>query len=282
MKPVRVLTIAGSDSGGGAGIQADLKTITALGGYGMTAITSVTFQNTRGVYGIHDLSPEEVYRQIEVVVTDIGVDSAKTGMLSSAEIIKAVARAVREFGIPNLVVDPVFVAKSGDRLLKEDSIGTLKRDLLPLATVVTPNVPEAEEICGQRISKLRDVEECAKKIYEMGPGAVVIKGGHLEGDKVIDVLYEGGDEFHYFVRDRIGTEHTHGTGCTFSSAIALFLGRGLSVKEAVEKAKVYVHNAIERAPGLGKGHGPLNHMWNIERCVEEFLHTEDSSSSSSL
>ena len=274
MKPVRVLTIAGSDSGGGAGIQADLKTITALGGYGMTAITSVTIQNTQGVYGIHDLSPEEVYKQIEVVVKDIGVDSAKTGMLSNSEIIRAVADAVRDLEIPNLVVDPVFVAKSGDRLLREDSIGALKRDLLPLATVVTPNIPEAGELCGQEIRKLREVEECARKIHDMGPKAVVIKGGHLEGEKVIDVLYEGGDEFHYFVRDRVNTSHTHGTGCTFSSALAVFLGRGLSVKEAVEKAKVYVHNAIERAPGLGKGHGPLNHLWNIERCVEDFMHTE--------
>ncbi len=274
MKPVRVLTIAGSDSGGGAGIQADLKTITALGGYGMTAITSVTIQNTQGVYGIHDLSPEEVYKQIEVVVGDIGVDSAKTGMLSNSEIIRAVAEAVRELKIPNLVVDPVFVAKSGDRLLREDSIGALKRDLLPLASVVTPNIPEAGELCGQEIRKLREVEECARRIHDMGPRAVVIKGGHLEGDKVIDVLYEGGDEFHYFVRDRVNTSHTHGTGCTFSSAIAVFLGRGFSVKKAVEKAKVYVHNAIERAPGLGKGHGPLNHLWNIERCVEDFMHTE--------
>ncbi len=274
MKPVRVLTIAGSDSGGGAGIQADLKTITALGGYGMTAITSVTIQNTQGVYGIHDLSPREVYKQIEVVVRDIGVDSAKTGMLSNSEIIKAVAEAVRELKIPNLVVDPVFVAKSGDRLLREDSIGALKRHLLPLATIVTPNIPEAGELCGQEIRKLREVEECARRIHDMGPRAVVIKGGHLEGEKVIDVLYEGGDEFHYFVRDRVNTSHTHGTGCTFSSAIAVFLGRGFSVKKAVEKAKLYVHNAIERAPGLGKGHGPLNHLWNIERCVEDFMHTE--------
>ena len=274
MKPARVLTIAGSDSGGGAGIQADLKTITALGGYGMTAITSVTIQNTQGVYGIHDLTSDEVYKQIEVVVRDIGVDSAKTGMLSNSEIIRVVAQAIRELRIPNLVVDPVFVAKSGDRLLREDSVGALKRELLPLATVVTPNIPEASELCGQEIRKLREVEECARRIHDMGPKAVVIKGGHLEGEKVIDVLYEGGDEFHYFVRDRVNTSHTHGTGCTFSSAIAVFLGRGLSVKEAVEKAKLYVHNAIERAPGLGKGHGPLNHLWNIERCVEDFMHTE--------
>ena len=274
MKPARVLTIAGSDSGGGAGIQADLKTITALGGYGMTAITSVTIQNTQGVYGIHDLTSDEVYKQIEVVVRDIGVDSAKTGMLSNSEIIRVVAQAIRELRIPNLVVDPVFVAKSGDRLLREDSVGALKRELLPLATVVTPNIPEASELCGQEIRKLREVEECARRIHDMGPKAVVIKGGHLEGEKVIDVLYEGGDEFHYFVRDRVNTSHTHGTGCTFSSAIAVFLGRGFSVKEAVEKAKLYVHNAIERAPGLGKGHGPLNHLWNIERCVEDFMHTE--------
>ncbi len=270
MKPVRVLTIAGSDSGGGAGIQADLKTFTALGAYGMSAITSVTAQNTEGVYGIYDLPPEAVFKQIEAVVKDIGVDSAKTGMLSKAEIVRVVAEAVDKLNIPNLVVDPVFVAKSGDRLLREEAVSVLIGKLLPLARVITPNVPEAEDLCGKGIRSLRDAENCARILKEMGAQAVVIKGGHLEGDKVIDILYEGGNEFHYFVRDRIETTSTHGTGCTFSSALAVFLGKGYPLKEAVERAKTYVYNAILNAPSLGRGHGPLNHLWNIERCVEDF------------
>ncbi len=270
MKLVRVLTIAGSDSGGGAGVQADLKTFTALGAYGMSAITSVTAQNTEGVFGIYDLPPEAVFRQIEAVVKDIGVDSAKTGMLSRAEIVMAVAEAVEKLKIPNLVVDPVFVAKSGDRLLREEAVSVLVDRLLPLAKVVTPNIPEAEVLCGGEIKSLRDVENCARALKDLGVEAVVIKGGHLEGDKVIDLLYEGGDEFHYFVRDRIETTSTHGTGCTFSSALAVFIGKGYPLKRAVERAKDYVHNAILKAPELGRGHGPLNHLWNIERCVEDF------------
>jgi hydroxymethylpyrimidine/phosphomethylpyrimidine kinase len=269
--PPRCLTIAGSDSGGGAGIQADLKTFTALGAYGMTAITSVTVQNTEGVFGVFDLPPELVYNQIKVVVQDIGVDSAKTGMLSNSDIVLAVARAVRDLGIPNLVVDPVFRAKSGDPLLKEESVGVLVKELFPLALVVTPNLPEAEVLCGESLKKLRDIELCAKKILDMGPKAVVVKGGHGEGDKVIDLLYQGGPEFHYFVDDRIRTRHTHGTGCTFSAALCALVARGLDLKEAVRKAKDFVREAIANNPGLGRGHGPLDHMWNLRRCVEEFL-----------
>ncbi len=269
----RSLTIAGSDSGGGAGIQADLKTFTALGVYGMTAITSVTVQNTEGVFGVLDLPPEVVYNQIRVVVQDIGVDSAKTGMLSNTGIVIAVARAVRDMKIPNLVVDPVFRAKSGDPLLKEESVDVLIRELFPLALVVTPNIPEAEVLCGERIRKLRDAEFCAKRILEMGPKAVVIKGGHMEGDKVIDLLYEGGPEFHYFVDDRVRTKNTHGTGCTFSAAVCAFLARGLDLKTSVRRAKDFVRKAIERNPNLGRGHGPLNHMWHMEPCVKDLIYT---------
>ena len=267
----RALTIAGSDSGGGAGVQADLKTFTALGVYGMSAITSVTVQNTEGVFGVYDLPPEVVYNQIKVVVEDIGVDSAKTGMLSNTEIVLAVARAIRDLRIPNLVVDPVFRSKSGDPLLRDESVEVLVREIFPLALVVTPNVPEAEVICGDRIRKLRDMELCAKKILELGPKAVVIKGGHLETEKAIDLFYEGGTEFHYFVDDRVKTKNTHGTGCTFSSAICALLARGEDLKTAIRKAKDYVRVAIEKNPGLGRGHGPLNHMWNLRPCVEEFL-----------
>ena len=267
----RCLTIAGSDSGGGAGVQADLKTFTALGVYGMSAITSVTVQNTEGVFGIFDLPPEVVYNQIRVVVQDIGVDSAKTGMLSNTDTVLAVARAVKDLRIPNLVVDPVFRAKSGDLLLKEESVEVLVKEIFPLALIVTPNIPEAEALCGDRIRNLRDAENCARKILEMGPRSVVIKGGHMEGSKVIDLLYEGGSEVHYFVDDRVETENTHGTGCTFSAAICALIGRGLELKETVRKAKDFVRKAIETNPNLGRGHGPLNHMWCIEDCVQRFL-----------
>ncbi|MDQ7037859.1 MAG: bifunctional hydroxymethylpyrimidine kinase/phosphomethylpyrimidine kinase [Aquificota bacterium] len=272
----RCLTVAGSDSGGGAGIQADLKTFTALGVYGMSAITSITVQNTEGVFGVFDLPPEVVYNQIKVVAQDIGVDSAKTGMLSNTGIVLAVARAVRDLGIQNLVVDPVFRAKSGDLLLREESVEVLVRELFPLALIVTPNIPEAEVLCGDRIRNLRDAENCAKKILEMGPRAVVIKGGHMEGDKVIDLFYEGGLEVHYFVDDRVETKNTHGTGCTFSAAICALIAMGMDLKRAVRKAKDFVKRAIETNPGIGKGHGPLNHMWRIEPCVREFISSEPS------
>ena len=267
----RALTVAGSDSGGGAGVQADLKTFTALGVYGMTAITSVTVQNTEGVFGVYDIPPQLVYEQIRVVVEDIGVDAAKTGMLSNTEIVLAVARAVKDLKIPNLVVDPVLRAKSGDTLLREESFETLVKEILPLALVVTPNVPEAEALCGGEIRSTREMELCARKILRMGPKAVVIKGGHMKSDKAVDLYYEGGGEFHYFVSERVETGNTHGTGCTFSSAICALLARGLNLKLAVRKAKDFVKNAIEKNPNLGRGHGPLNHMWNLGRCVEEFL-----------
>ena len=271
MTPVpRVLTIAGSDPSGGAGIQADLKTFTALGVYGMSAVTSITVQNTEGVQEAFNLPPELVYRQIKVVVEDIGLDAAKTGMLGSAEIASAVARAVKDLGIKNLVVDPILKSSSGKDLIDERGVEVLKRELLPLARLVTPNVPEAEALCGMRIKRLRDVELCAQEILKTGVEAVLIKGGHMEGSKVVDGLYMGGDEFHYFVRDRVKTRNTHGTGCTLSAAIAAFLAKGKGLEEAVERARDYLQGALERSLSIGRGKGPLNHMWNIEGCAEDF------------
>ncbi len=266
----RALTIAGSDPSGGAGIQADLKTFTALGVYGMSVITSITVQNTEGVFGVYDLPSQLVYDQIKAITEDIGVDSAKTGMLSNSDIVVSVARAIKDLRIGNLVVDTVLRAKSGDVLLRDDSIQALVKELIPLATVITPNIPEAEVLCGDEIKKLRDAELCAKKLLSYGSKAVLIKGGHLEGDKAIDLLYEGGTEFHYFVSDKIQTKNTHGTGCTFSAAITAFLAKGYNLKDAVKRAKDYIQGAIKSNLQLGRGYGPLNHMWNIERCTEDF------------
>ena len=263
----RVLTVAGSDPSGGAGIQADLKTFTSLGVYGMGAVTSVTVQNTEGVFETFHLPPDLVYRQIKVVAEDIGVDAMKTGMLGSEGIVSAVARAVEELGIENLVVDPIMRSSSGRELLEKEGVETLKRELLPLARLVTPNVPEAEVLGGVKIKRLRDVELCAREILKTGVRAVLIKGGHTEGSKVVDVLYEGGEEFHYFVRDRVKTKNTHGTGCTLSAAIASFLAKGLELKSAVEKARDYLQGALENSLSLGKGRGPLNHMWNRKTCA---------------
>ncbi len=256
----RALTIAGSDSSGGAGIQADLKTFTVLGVYGMSAITSITVQNTVGVHGVVDLPPKVVYEQIRVVVEDIGVDACKTGMLSNEDIIKAVARAIKDTKIEKLVVDPVTRAKSGDPLLKQSARETLIREILPLALVVTPNIPEAEELCGFEIKSLEDMERACRKILSYGPSAVVVKGGHMEGKESVDVLYDG-QSFEYLRGRFIKTKNTHGTGCTFSSAITSYLAKGYSLIDSVRMAKEYIQKAIENSLPIGKGHGPLNHMW---------------------
>ena len=256
----RALTIAGSDSGGGAGIQADLKTFTALGVYGMSAITSVTVQNTVGVYGVVDIPAQMVYDQIRVVVQDIGVDAAKTGMLSSREIISMVAKAVRDFGIERLVVDPVMVSKSGDPLLKKEAKQTLIEELLPLATLITPNIPEAQELCQFEINSIEDMERACVEIRSMGCKAVLLKGGHLKGEKVVDVFYDG-KNFEYLEGRYIPTKNTHGTGCTLSSAITAYLAKGKDLLEAVRLGKEYIQGAIENSLNLGHGHGPLNHMW---------------------
>lgn len=258
MEISRALTIAGSDSGGGAGIQADLKTFSALGVFGMTAVTALTAQNTTGVFGIVEMSPDFVAQQIDAVVTDIGVDAAKTGMLSSAGIIAAVADRVRHHRIPNLVVDPVMIAKSGAPLLRPEAMDALKTILLPLATVVTPNLHEACALTGQEITTVADMEDAARRIRNLGPRYVVVKGGHLEGDAV-DVLYDG-EAFTHLKETRVPTHNTHGTGCVFSAAIAAELAKGRTVRDAVRVAKRFVSDAIRAAVPVGHGHGPANPM----------------------
>jgi hydroxymethylpyrimidine/phosphomethylpyrimidine kinase len=258
MSLARILTIAGSDSGGGAGIEADIKTIERLGGYGMAAVTAVTAQNTQGVFGVWPLPPEAVQRQIEVVVEDIGVDAAKTGMLGSAAIVRCVAAALRRCGPIPLVLDPVMVAKGGDRLLEVEAASALREDLLPLAALVTPNLPEAETLTGLPTSTRRQREQAARALVEMGAQAALVKGGHGEGDTIEDLLYDG-RKLSVFEADRLQTTHTHGTGCTLSAAIATALGQGESLLSAVAFARRYVRAAIRLAPGLGRGQGPLSH-----------------------
>jgi hydroxymethylpyrimidine/phosphomethylpyrimidine kinase len=253
------MTIAGSDSGGGAGIQADLKTFAALGVYGTSVITAVTAQNTVGVSGIHEVPVEMVAAQIEAVLIDLGADAVKTGMLASSSIIETVARELSRFRVERLVVDPVMVAKSGDRLLREEAVDALRRSLLPLASVVTPNIPEAETLAGVKIASAEDVRRAARAIFNMGAKSVVVKGGHLPGPPV-DLLYDG-REFREFSGRRIETRSTHGTGCTFASAIAAGLAQGRELVDAIARAKEYVAQAMERAFPIGEGHGPLNHFY---------------------
>jgi len=263
----RALTIAGSDSGGGAGIQADLKTFTALRVYGLSVLTAITAQDTCRVAGVIELPADFVRLQLDVVMRDIGADAAKTGMLSSPEIIEAVAEGIREHGIERLVVDPVMRAKSGDRLLRAEAEDALIRRLLPLAYVVTPNIPEAEVLVGEPIRSREDMRRAARRIFDLGPRAVLIKGGHLEiGSEAVDVLYDGRD-FHEFAATRVRTRNTHGTGCTYSAAIAAYLARGDGLLEAVRKAKQYVTMAIRYGFSLGHGHGPLNHFWGEGEAV---------------
>ncbi len=259
----RALTIAGSDSGGGAGIQADLKTFSALGVFGMTAITAVTVQNTRGVSGYEELSPQTVGDQIRSVVTDIGVDAAKTGMLASAAIVAAVADAVRETAIPNLVVDPVFMSKHGHALLAEDAVGALRTRILPLATLVTPNLHEATGLVGFRVDSRDAMERAARAILDDGPRAVLVKGGHLEGSDRADDLFFDGEREEWVEGERIDTPHTHGTGCTLSAAIAAYLARGDELLAAVRAGKRFVTEAIRHALPLGRGIGPVDPLWNL-------------------
>ncbi len=264
----KALTIAGSDSGGGAGIQADLKTFAALGVYGTSVVTSVTAQNTRGVSGVHNLPPSFVAAQLDAVLGDIGAAAAKTGMLATAGIIAAVAGKIKEYRLERLVVDPVMVAKSGDHLLEPAARETLRRELLPLALVVTPNLHEACALTGQEIRDVADMERAARTLHGFGPSYVVIKGGHLEG-AATDVLYDGRD-FRYFKSERIATENTHGTGCTFSAAITAGLARGLSVPEAVSEAKDYITTALTFAMDIGGGHGPTHHLAPLYREAERY------------
>ena len=260
----RCLTIAGSDSGGGAGIQADLKTFGALGVYGTSAVTAVTAQNTLVVRQIQEIRPELVAAQIDAVAEDIGIDAAKTGMLWSAETIRTVAAAVKRHRIPNLVVDPVTIAKTGARLMREDAFDALKADLLPLAEFVTPNLPEAEMLSGMKITDAEGMREAARRIHALGPRRVVIKGGHVEGPNAVDLYYDGKD-FQELKEERIKTRSTHGTGCTFSAAIAAYLAHGLTPLDAVARAKEFLTAALRSAPDIGKGVGPLDHFHALRK-----------------
>lgn len=260
MKIPRAMTIAGSDSGGGAGIQADLKTFAAMGVFGTSAITALTAQNTRAVIAVVELAPEFVAAQIDAIVTDIGVDAAKTGMLANAAIIEAVAAKVGEHRIEQLVVDPVMVAKSGASLLRPDAVDALRRVLLPLALVVTPNLPEASALAGRSIQTIDQMKEAARAIVDLGPRSVVVKGGHLrESGESVDLFFNG-REFRRYTARRVDTRNTHGTGCVFSAAIAAGLAQGLEPATAIAQAKRLVTAAIEGGLPLGRGHGPANPM----------------------
>ena len=258
----RALTIAGSDSGAGAGIQADLKTFAAHGVYGTCAITAVTAQNTLKVDEVLELPTSLIESQIDAVVLDIGVDVVKTGMLSSSAIIEVVAAKVKEHNLRRLVVDPVMVAKGGDRLLQETAVDTMREVLLPLATVITPNAPEAGVLVGKKIETLDDARSAARELVLMGAKAAIVKGGHLPGPPT-DILYDG-TEFRAFTSQRIEGTSTHGTGCTFASAIAANLAKGMSLRDAASAAKKYVTSAIRNAVPIGHGHGPLNHFFMLE------------------
>jgi hydroxymethylpyrimidine/phosphomethylpyrimidine kinase len=261
----RVLVVAGSDSGGGAGIQADIKTVTALGGYAASAITALTAQNTTGVFAIEEVPVAFIAEQMTVVLDDIGADALKTGMLHRAEVIETVARVVREAAasVP-LVVDPVMVAKGGAVLLAEDAHQALVSQLLPLARIVTPNAPEAAQLAGVAVDTEEAMAEAARRILALGPRAVLLKGGHLAGAEVVDLLVDRHGA-RRFAGPRLETRHTHGTGCTLASAIATGLAQGMALEAAVARARDYVLEAIRTAPGLGAGHGPLNHAHPFER-----------------
>lgn len=255
----RVLIVAGSDSGGGAGIQADIKTVTALGGYAATAITALTAQDTRTVHAVHAVPAEFVAEQMRVVLADIGADCIKTGMIHSAPIIEAVADAAARHGegIP-LVVDPVLVAKGGVSLLEASAMRALESALIGRADLVTPNIPEAERLTGLAMATVDDMARAAERLHRLGPEAVLVKGGHLESDEITDLLsHPGGlERFH---AHRIESRHTHGTGCTLASAIATGIAQGMGLVDAVTRARRYLRSAIEAAPGYGAGHGPVNH-----------------------
>ncbi len=267
------LTIAGSDPSGGAGIQADLKTFAAFGLYGASAITAITVQSTKGVEAVAPLSADLVTAQIEAVAGDLALHATKIGMLATAAIVEAVAAAIEEMELPLVVVDPVLVSTSGERLLDADGVQTLCLELMPLARVVTPNVPEAEALSGRRIGSAQQAREAARRIHDMGAASVIITGGHALWDdegsgprakgsapQIIDLLFDG-DAFHEFRTARIATRHTHGTGCTFASAVAAGLALGRELPDAVARAQQYVAGAIAHAPGIGHGRGPIDHFW---------------------
>jgi hydroxymethylpyrimidine/phosphomethylpyrimidine kinase len=270
-KTGRVLVIAGSDSGGGAGIQADIKTIMALGGFATTALTALTAQNTRGVTAVLPVPPDFLRAQIDAVMTDIGTDAIKTGMLPDTASIEAVADVIRKLApaVP-VVIDPVMVSTSGDRLQSEEALHALKTRLIPLATVLTPNIPEAELLLGARIADEAAQRRAAEALLALGTGAVLVKGGHLAGDKVTDILATR-EKLVAMTGERIASTSTHGTGCTLASAIAAGLAQGLPLADAVRRARAYVAAAIRAAPGLGGGHGPLGHAVTVDPARVEAL-----------
>ena len=257
-----LLTIAGSDCSGGAGIQADLKTFSAHGTFGMSVVVSVVAENTQRVISVHDLPPEAIADQIDAVFQDISVDGIKIGMLSNSGIMDTVAAKIRQYQPTNLVIDPVMIAKGGCPLMKTSAQNTLIREILPLAYLLTPNIPEAEVITGRTIISTEDMQEAARIIHAMGVANVLVKGGHLQGSAT-DILFDG-KNFSYYESPRIPTKNTHGTGCTYSSAIAANLAKGIDLHESVNRAKQYITGAIINALPIGKGHGPLNHFYAID------------------
>lgn len=254
-----VMTVAGSDSGGGAGIQADLKTFAAFKVYGTTAITALTAQNTCGVEGVHNVPSAFVEKQMEAVLKDMQVHAVKTGMLANGEIIEAVARTCRKWGVTGLVVDPVMVAKSGDMLLEEEAVKILKEEMLPMASVITPNLNEVETLLQEKITTLEQMKRAAREIHRMGPDCVVVKGGHLEGDEAVDLLFDGSREYYSRV-PRVKTSNNHGTGCTYAAALAALLAREKEVKEAFHEAHEYVHLCLQQGCNPGRGTGSLHHL----------------------
>ena len=257
----RVLIIAGSDSGGGAGIQADIKTVTALGGYAATAITAITVQNTLGVHGVHPIPPALVEAQARAVLDDLGADTIKTGMLGDVEMVERVAAILDSVRV-SVVVDPVMVAKGGSNLLAPDAVDAVRALMIPRAAVLTPNAPEAQALSGRPVNTTDDLRRAGERLLTLGAQAVLMKGGHVEGDTVIDILMTPDGETS-FEGERLDTRHTHGTGCTLASAVAAGLAQGLSLTEAVARAWAYVHEAMRQAPGFGAGHGPLDHAWPL-------------------
>ena len=257
----RVLIIAGSDSGGGAGIQADIKTVTALGGYAATAITAITVQNTLGVHGVHGISPAVVEAQARAVLDDIGADAVKTGMLGDVEMVTRVAAILDTVRVP-VVVDPVMVAKGGSNLLAPSAVDAVRSLMIPQATVLTPNAPEAQALSGVAVHTTDDLRRAGERLLALGAQAVLMKGGHVAGDTVVDVLMTRDGET-TFEGERLDTRHTHGTGCTLASAVAAGLAQGMTLSEAVARAWAYVHEAMRQAPGFGAGHGPLDHAWPL-------------------
>lgn len=275
LRYARVLSIAGSDSGGGAGIQADLKTFSALGCYGMTAITAITAQNTLGVRAIHAVPVDVLKAQIEAVVEDIGVDAVKIGMLHSPDLVSTVAWAISHFRLPNVVLDPVMVATSGDRLIEEATVKVLVQELFPMCALVTPNLDEAALLLGRRIDGIAGLDQAAHDLLGLGAPAALLKGGHLAGERVVDVLAARGAGAQHFEAKRIASRNVHGTGCTLSSAIAAYLALGFSLDQAVARAHDFILNAIEAGAYVqtGSGHGPLNHG-HAPRCMQIFAGNE--------